>query len=39
MVQAVRDLAVRQLGLATADFHADVFVEGPALSAAETAPA
>ncbi len=39
MVQAVRDLAVRQLGLAVADFHADVFVEGPALSAVETAAA
>lgn len=39
MVQAVRELAVRQLGLAAADFHADVFVDGPALSAAETAAA
>lgn len=39
MVQAVRELAVRQLGLAAADFHADVFVEGPALSAAATAAA
>ena len=39
MVQAVRELAVRQLGLAAGDFHADVFVEGPAPSAAETAAA
>ena len=39
MVQAVRELAVRQLGLAAGDFHADVFVEGPALSAAESAAA
>ncbi|GAA4352696.1 CDP-6-deoxy-delta-3,4-glucoseen reductase [Variovorax defluvii] len=39
MVQAVRELAVQRLGLAAADFHADVFVEGPALSAAESAAA
>jgi CDP-4-dehydro-6-deoxyglucose reductase/terephthalate 1,2-dioxygenase reductase component len=39
MVQAVRALALQRLGLAAADFHADVFVEGPAVSAAEAAPA
>lgn len=39
MVQAVRERAVQRLGLAVADFHADVFVEGPAVSAAESAVA
>lgn len=36
MVNAVRDAAVQRCGLAANDFHADVFVEGPAVS---TAPA
>ncbi len=31
MVQAVRDVAVRHCGLDAADFHADVFVDGPAV--------
>jgi CDP-4-dehydro-6-deoxyglucose reductase/terephthalate 1,2-dioxygenase reductase component len=34
MVAAVRDMAEHRLGLAAADFHADVFVDGPAASPA-----
>jgi CDP-4-dehydro-6-deoxyglucose reductase/terephthalate 1,2-dioxygenase reductase component len=34
MVAAVRDMAEHRLGLAAADFHADVFVDGPAASSA-----
>ncbi|MEJ7686999.1 MAG: hypothetical protein WKG52_08420 [Variovorax sp.] len=32
MVDAVRDMTVHRCGLAAADFHADVFVDGPAAS-------
>ncbi|MBT2299020.1 2Fe-2S iron-sulfur cluster binding domain-containing protein [Variovorax paradoxus] len=39
MVNAVRDIAVQRCGLAAADFHADVFVDGPAVSAATAAVA
>jgi NAD(P)H-flavin reductase/ferredoxin len=34
MVNAVRDMAVQRCGLGAADFHADVFVDGPAVNAA-----
>jgi NAD(P)H-flavin reductase/ferredoxin len=33
MVNAVRDVALRECGLDAADFHSDVFVEGPAAPA------
>jgi NAD(P)H-flavin reductase/ferredoxin len=39
MVHAVRELALQKLGLDAGDFHADVFVDGPALSPAEAVPA
>jgi NAD(P)H-flavin reductase len=39
MVNAVRDMAVQRCGLDAADFHADVFVDGPAVSAAQPAAA
>jgi len=39
MVHAVREMAVQQCGLHAADFHADVFVDGPAVSASPAAVA
>lgn len=39
MVNAVRDAAVQRCGLGAADFHADVFVDGPAVSPALAAVA
>jgi CDP-4-dehydro-6-deoxyglucose reductase/terephthalate 1,2-dioxygenase reductase component len=39
MVNAVRDAAVHRCGLDAADFHADVFVDGPAVSAGPTVAA
>ncbi len=39
MVDAVRDTAVHRCALAAADFHADVFVDGPAVSSARAGTA